>query len=164
MSAFSALVTMGRSRPGKLGGLLAAGLLAAACSAPAAPGQSAAGGSAPAAGSAVSDANGRGGTLRIAMTAGDIPLTDAQADQGAEGARFVAYQIYGALTKWDYEQGDHPPIATPGLAETWEMDKADPTKWVFKLRKGVKFHDGSDWNADVAVWGLDRVKTPTSPQ
>ncbi|MCX6021662.1 MAG: ABC transporter substrate-binding protein [Chloroflexi bacterium] len=162
MSALSVFVTSGRSRPWKLGGLLAAGLLAAACSAPAAPGQPAAGGAAPS--SAASDANGRGGKLRIAMTAGDIPLTDAQADQGAEGSRFVAYQIYGALTKWDYEQGDRPPIATPGLAESWEMDKADPAKWVFKLRKGVKFHDGSDWNADVAVWGLDRVKTPTSPQ
>jgi peptide/nickel transport system substrate-binding protein len=30
---------------------------------------------------------------------------------------------------------------------------------VFKLRKNVKFHDGSDWNAEVAKWNLERLKT-----
>ncbi|MCX6020135.1 MAG: ABC transporter substrate-binding protein, partial [Chloroflexi bacterium] len=73
-------------------------------------------------------------------------------------------QIYNGLTKWDYEQGDRPPVATPGLAESWEQDKTDPTKWTFKLRKGVKFHDGTDFNADVALWAIDRIKTKESPQ
>ena len=30
----------------------------------------------------------------------------------------------------------------PGLAESWEMTKADGTEWIFRLRKGVQFHNG----------------------
>jgi peptide/nickel transport system substrate-binding protein len=37
------------------------------------------------------------------------------------------------------------------------------TTYIFKLRKGVKFHDGSDWNAEVATWNLERLlKHPKS--
>jgi peptide/nickel transport system substrate-binding protein len=45
----------------------------------------------------------------------------------------------------------------PGLAESWE--RTDDKTYVFKLRKNVKFHDGSDWNADVAKWNIERLKT-----
>ncbi len=48
------------------------------------------------------------------------------------------------------------PIFGPGLAERWEQDANDKAKWIFHLRKGVKFHDGSDFNADAAIWNLDR--------
>ena len=43
---------------------------------------------------------------------------------------------------------------TPGLAEKWELSDKEAT---FKLRKGVKFHDGSDWNADVMAWNISRA-------
>lgn len=38
----------------------------------------------------------------------------------------------------------------PGLAEKWEL--LPPNTWRFHLRRGVKFHDGSDFNADDVVW------------
>ena len=45
----------------------------------------------------------------------------------------------------------------PGLATEWFQDEEDPTRWEFSLREGVKFHDGSDFNADVVKANLDRV-------
>jgi peptide/nickel transport system substrate-binding protein len=42
----------------------------------------------------------------------------------------------------------------PKLAETWDIAK-DYTYIDFHLRKGVKFHDGSAFNAEVAKWNLD---------
>lgn len=39
-------------------------------------------------------------TLRIAMTAADIPRTLGQPDQGFEGNRFTGIPIYDALTQW----------------------------------------------------------------
>ncbi len=47
----------------------------------------------------------------------------------------------------------------PGLAESWKM--VDKTTWEFKLRKGVKFHDGSELTAEDVIWSLDRPATIT---
>lgn len=44
-------------------------------------------------------------TLRIAMTAADIPLTLGQPDQGYEGNRFTGIPLYDALVVWDLSQG-----------------------------------------------------------
>jgi peptide/nickel transport system substrate-binding protein len=52
----------------------------------------------------------------------------------------------------------------PGLAESWEQDKTDQSKWIFHLRRGVKFHDGSDFNADAVIWNLDRYFKVDAPQ
>jgi hypothetical protein len=46
------------------------------------------------------------GTLRIGMTAADIPLTTGQPDQGFEGFRFAGYTIYDALVNWDLSKAD----------------------------------------------------------
>jgi hypothetical protein len=47
----------------------------------------------------------------------------------------------------------------PDLALSWAVDAKDKTKWVFKLRPGVKFHDGSAFNADAVVWNVTRCST-----
>jgi MarR-like DNA-binding transcriptional regulator SgrR of sgrS sRNA len=44
----------------------------------------------------------------------------------------------------------------PWLAESW--DTPDPTTYIFHLRKDVKFHDGTDFNADAVKFNLDRYQ------
>src|SRR5215468_528588 len=103
------------------------------------------------------------GTLRIGMTASDIPYTGGQTDNGFEGFRFVGYQIYEPLIAWDLSRGDRLAPLVPGLAESWEVRKDQPTKWLFKLRKGVTFHDGSPFNADAVVFSYESIKKKDAP-
>ncbi len=50
----------------------------------------------------------------------------------------------------------------PELAESWKM--LDDNTWEFKLRKGVKFHNGEDFTAEDVVYTINRVPTvPNSP-
>lgn len=101
--------------------------------------------------------------LRIAMTAADIPRTLGQPDQGFEGNRFTGIPMYDALTHWDLSKADAPSVLIPGLALSWAVDAKDKTKWVFKLRPGVKFHDGSAFNADAVVWNVRKVLDKDAP-
>ena len=95
--------------------------------------------------------------LRIAMTAADIPKTTGQPDQGFEGNRFTGIPLFDALTHWDLSSADKASVIIPGLATEWKVGDTDKTKWTFKLRKGVKFHDGSDLTADAIVWNVEKV-------
>jgi peptide/nickel transport system substrate-binding protein len=104
------------------------------------------------------------GTLRIGMTAADIPQTTGQPDQGFEGFRFAGYTIYDALVNWDLSKADTIADIRPGLATEWAPVEGEPTKWIFKLRQGVKFHDGSNFDADVVVWNLEKILNDKSPQ
>jgi len=103
-------------------------------------------------------------TLRIAMTAADIPRTLGQPDQGFEGNRFTGIPMYDALTQWDLSKADAASVLIPGLATSWAVDANDKTKWTFKLRPGVKFHDGSELNADAVVWNVRKVLDKEAPQ
>lgn len=57
---------------------------------------------------------------------------------------------------------DHLQALKPGLAESWKV--IDDTTWEFKLRSGVKFHDGSTLSVDDVIFSLNRVpNVPKSP-
>jgi peptide/nickel transport system substrate-binding protein len=102
--------------------------------------------------------------LRIAMTAADIPRTLGQPDQGFEGNRFTGIPMFDSLTQWDLSKSDAPSVLIPGLALSWAVDAKDKTKWIFKLRPGVKFHDGSALTADAIVWNVRKVLDKDAPQ
>ncbi len=69
----------------------------------------------------------------------------------------VASHLFGYLV-----QRDEKSRVIPGLATEWKT--VDPLTWEFKLRKGVKFHDGSDFTAADVVASIERVPTvPNSP-
>jgi peptide/nickel transport system substrate-binding protein len=51
----------------------------------------------------------------------------------------------------------------PGLATSWESDPADRKNWIFRLRDGVTFHDGSPFDADAVIWNFDKVLNKEAP-
>lgn len=105
-----------------------------------------------------------GGTVRIGMTASDIPLTSGAPNSGFEGVRFTGMTLYDALVSWDLSVEDSVAPLVPQLATAWHVDEADPRKWIFQLREGVTFHDGSEFNADAVVFNFDKVFNDQSPQ
>ncbi|MFI4925961.1 MAG: ABC transporter substrate-binding protein, partial [Vicinamibacteria bacterium] len=69
----------------------------------------------------------------------------------------IAEHIFDKLVQMDADSR-----MIPGLATSWKA--LDATTWEFKLRRGVKFHDGSELTADDVEFSIDRVaKIPNSP-
>ena len=102
--------------------------------------------------------------LRIAMTASDIPTTTGMPNNGFEGMRFLGFPIFEGLILFDLTKTDQLATLRPGLAEKWEQAPDDKKTWIFHLRKGVKFHDGTDFNADAVIWNLERIFNKDSAQ
>ncbi|MDF2890086.1 MAG: transporter substrate-binding protein [Clostridia bacterium] len=70
----------------------------------------------------------------------------------------VTANIYDTLVA--YEKGGSELI--PSLAESWKSSE-DGLTWVFKLRKGVKFHDGTRFDAYAAAFNFERWMNSDSP-
>ncbi|MFL1463660.1 ABC transporter substrate-binding protein [Roseococcus sp. DSY-14] len=102
--------------------------------------------------------------LRIAMTAADVPTTTGMPNNGFEGMRFLGYPVFEGLVLWDLSRSDRPAGLRPGLAESWRQDPADPQSWIFTLREGVRFHDGTPFDADAVIWNLERYFNNQAPQ
>ena len=73
-----------------------------------------------------------------------------------------SFRVTGQVLEplYQYEPGSTKPI--PALAESCEPN-ADATEWTCKLREGVKFHDGTDFNADAVVFNFERWRFTTNP-
>ena len=96
------------------------------------------------------------GVLKVAMTAGDIPFTIGNPDQGFEGYRFVGLNLYEALINWDLSKSDQASTLKPGLATKWHVDPDNHKRWLFTIRQGVTWHDGCPLTADDIVWNFGR--------
>src|SRR5579864_3900644 len=94
---------------------------------------------------------GSGGTVTFALENDvidfDPMLSRAFVDRNAH------YQIYDSLVRVD-QTGK----IIPWLAEKWDLSQ-DGKKMTFTLRKGVKYHDGSVFDADSVKWNIDRYRT-----
>lgn len=95
----------------------------------------------------------RGGKLRIGVEAQPTNL-DPQVGTGGGDHTYVWAMHENLVT---YDEKFNP---MPQLAEKWEL--ADPQTIVFTLRKGVKFHDGTDFNAEAVKTNIARVIDPAT--
>jgi len=86
--------------------------------------------------------------LRIGLAA-DVTSIDPHAINIAPN-NTIGWHVFDALT-----HVDENARLIPGLAESWRT--VDPTTWEFKLRGGVKFHDGSPLTAEDVIASIERA-------
>jgi peptide/nickel transport system substrate-binding protein len=94
----------------------------------------------------------KGGTLRVGFYV-EAATMDPHLS-GSKVDRQVYHNVFEPLVTLDNKLG-----IKPGLAESWTQP--DNKTLVFKLRRGVKFHDGTDFNAEAAKFNFVRMKTET---
>ncbi len=88
-------------------------------------------------------------TLIFARGGDSVSLDPASVTDG-ESSR-VTKQIIETLV--EFAQDSFLP--EPGLAKSWDV-LDDGTRYIFHLRQGVKFHDGTDFNADAVIFNFER--------
>lgn len=92
----------------------------------------------------------RGGTLKAEIDS-DVANLDPLASSLLVD-RQILYNIYDSLVAIDKDLK-----IIPSLAEKWETP--DPKTYLFTLRKGVKYHDGTDFDAASVKWNIERYLT-----
>lgn len=135
-----------------LAGLAALALVLAACSN---GGGDVAAPEAPAAPSAPDAGPPEGGTLRVGLPVTVVTL-DPHGRASTERTTLTVVQHFmDTLVLRDGDQFE------PRLATSWASP--DPLTWVFQLRQGVEFHDGTPFSADDVVASVERVKSGGGP-
>lgn len=114
-------------------------------------------------GSLLAQSGSPSGSLTYGISMTDLPLTTGQPDRGAGGYQFTGLTLYDPLVAWELDVADRPGKMVPGLATSWESDPADRKNWIFRLREGVTFHDGSAFDADAVIWNFDKVLNKEAP-
>lgn len=105
---------------------------------------------------AVALAAGTAGAKTFKWTsASDIPTWDIHSQNNALG-NGVHAAVYESLVYYDSKTFKPEPV----LATSWQQ--VSPTQLRLKLREGVKFHDGSAFTADDAVFSIQRAMAKTS--
>ena len=102
--------------------------------------------------------------LRIGMTAADLPTVTGIPNNGGEGSRFLGYPVYDGGLNYDFQHVNETAGIAPGLFTEWKIDPANNRRWLFKVRRGVVFHDGSPFTVDSYIWNLHRIYDDKSPQ
>jgi peptide/nickel transport system substrate-binding protein len=94
-----------------------------------------------------------GGEKRIAYYAFNTePYIDLDPSVEYSNGLIVLHNVYETLTRYDIKEEKVQPL----LAESWETSQ-DGTKWTFKIRQGVKFHDGTELDAEAVKKSIDRT-------
>ncbi len=102
------------------------------------------------------------GTL-VWATPAEADALDPHAMGGWIG-RSVTRQVFESLLEADLSDPDAAYVTLkPALAESYDVTEGGKV-WTFKLRQGVKFHDGTDFNAEAVKFNVDRIMDPEAPQ
>src|SRR5262245_10056034 len=91
--------------------------------------------------------------LRVGLPAIPTALDPATALEGS--IPFIARQVFDTLVQ--YREGSSD--VEPGLAASWSVSR-DGLSWTFRLREGVRFHDGTALTSRDAAESLDRIIVP----
>ena len=74
----------------------------------------------------------------------------------SQGQVLSKEMLYDSLVEWDKDL-----IVKPAIAESWETP--DDKTWIWHLRKGLKFHDGSEVTADDVKYSIELQANPPPP-